>query len=91
MTSEADDDIILPDPFQNTHKIHMNQSGIFRIGVLKRIGKMKTCFFAEFSSFIAFEHHETPLDPSDVKTPYFSILMIWVYENMAIWVSKYSQ
>jgi hypothetical protein len=45
MTQEVDDDDILPELFQNTHKIHMNQSGIFRIGALKKIGKMKTCFF----------------------------------------------
>jgi hypothetical protein len=45
MTQEADYDINLPDAFQNTHKIPMHQSGIFRIGVLKKIGKMKTCFF----------------------------------------------
>jgi hypothetical protein len=44
MTQETDDVIILPDPFQNTHKIPMNQSGIFRIGVLKKIGKIKTTF-----------------------------------------------
>jgi hypothetical protein len=45
MSQEADDHIILPDPFQNTHKMPMGQSGIFRIGVLKKIGKIKTCFF----------------------------------------------
>jgi hypothetical protein len=45
MTQEAGDGIILPDLFQNTHKITMHQSGIFRIGALKKIGKMKTCFF----------------------------------------------
>jgi hypothetical protein len=44
MTQEADDSIILPDLFQNTHKIHMYQSGIFRMGVLKKIGKIKTIF-----------------------------------------------
>jgi hypothetical protein len=44
MTQEADDDIILPDRFQNTINIHMNHSGIFRIGLLKKIGKMKTIF-----------------------------------------------
>jgi hypothetical protein len=45
MTQEASDDIILPDAFQNTHKIHINESGIFSMGVLKKIGKIKTCFF----------------------------------------------
>jgi hypothetical protein len=45
MTQEATSDINLPDPFQNSRKIHMDQSGIFRIGVLKKIGKIKTCFF----------------------------------------------
>jgi hypothetical protein len=45
MTQEADDHIILPALFQNTHKIPVYQSGIFRNIVLKNIGKMKTCFF----------------------------------------------
>jgi hypothetical protein len=40
MTQEADVVIILPDPFQNTIKIHMYQSGIFRIGALKKIGNL---------------------------------------------------
>jgi hypothetical protein len=44
MTQVTGDVIILPDQFHNTHKIPMNQSGIFRIGVLKKIGKMKTTF-----------------------------------------------
>jgi hypothetical protein len=44
MTQEADDHIILSDVFQNTHKIHMNQSRIFRKFVLKKIGKIKTIF-----------------------------------------------
>jgi hypothetical protein len=48
MTQEADDDIILPDRFQYTHKIPMNQSGIFRIFVLKKIGKIKTTFCTKF-------------------------------------------
>jgi hypothetical protein len=45
MTDRADDEIILPDVFHNSNQTHMYQSGIFRIGVLKKIGKMKTCFF----------------------------------------------
>jgi hypothetical protein len=48
MTQEPDDHIILPDRFHNTHKIHTNQSGIFRIGVLKKIGKIKPVFFQIF-------------------------------------------
>jgi hypothetical protein len=45
MTHETDRDLKLPDRFQNTHHIAMHQSGIFRIGPLKKIGKFKTCFF----------------------------------------------
>jgi hypothetical protein len=45
MTQVADDHIILPDLFQNTHKIPMYQSGIFRNIVLKKIGKTKPVFF----------------------------------------------
>jgi hypothetical protein len=45
MTQEADHDSNLSDWFQNTHHDGMHQSGIFRIGALKKIGKMKICFF----------------------------------------------
>jgi hypothetical protein len=45
MTQVADDVIILPDPFHNSHQIHIYRSRMVRISVVKKIGKMKTCFF----------------------------------------------
>jgi hypothetical protein len=44
MTQGAVDVIILPDEFRNSIEIHMHQSGIFRIGVLKKMEKSKPLF-----------------------------------------------